>query len=102
MVSYKTGKRPHGSKSGIIVPDLMIEMKPFFDSMYGSYKEECVQAVETMEYSGVKCVHVPASLAIQTALSVIQTEVNPFFPRAGIISITFLILISRSSIWSNF
>jgi hypothetical protein len=86
MGSYKTGVR---SGESIMVPEFQIEMKPFFESMYSSFKEECIHVQETLEYSGVKVIPVEASLGIQTAQSVIQTAVNPFFPRAGIITILF-------------
>jgi hypothetical protein len=77
MGSYKTGADSE-------IGDFEIQVKPFFDPMFSAVKYENLHVTETLEHAGVKIVGVDAGLGIQTAHSVIQTSVNPFFPRAGI------------------
>jgi hypothetical protein len=59
-------------------------MYPNFDNLYNGFKEEYQEIMKLFEEAGTQVVPVPASMGIETVMSVIQNAADPFMPKASV------------------
>jgi hypothetical protein len=72
----------HKQFSNSLTPSLPITMYPYFDNLYNGFKEEFAQTIKVLEDNGSAIVNIGAEQSIPTILAIIQTNVDPFLPKA--------------------
>lgn len=64
------------------MPAIPISMFAYFDNLYNGFKEEFPEILKVLHGSNIEIIPVQAEFQMQTVLSIIQTAVDPFLPKA--------------------
>ncbi|KAJ1563072.1 hypothetical protein HK405_002891 [Cladochytrium tenue] len=75
-----------GDDPRIRTPVQPIMTFPYFDNLYNGFKEEYATMLQLLEASNTAKVEIAADQSVSTILSMIQTAVDPFLPKAAALS----------------
>ncbi|KAJ3094596.1 adenylate kinase [Phlyctochytrium planicorne] len=73
-------------RSPYAMPPIPIAMYPFFDNLYNGFREEFQPILKLIQENSSMILNIAADQAIPTVLSMIQTMVDPFLPKAKALS----------------
>ncbi|KAJ3316654.1 adenylate kinase, partial [Blyttiomyces sp. JEL0837] len=82
VVSLEEEETKATNLSPFAMPPQLISMYPYFDNLYNGFKEEFVELVKLLEGNDSTIINIGADQSIPTVLSIIQTAVDPFLPKA--------------------
>ncbi|KAJ3052473.1 adenylate kinase [Rhizophlyctis rosea] len=66
--------------------DFEIQAFPFFDNLYNGFREEYNEVIKTLEEAEASVVTVQAELEVPTVLSMVQGAIDPFLPKATLLT----------------
>ncbi|KAJ3218873.1 adenylate kinase [Dinochytrium kinnereticum] len=69
-------------RSPYAMPPIAISMYPFFDNLYNGFREEFQTILKLLQDNSSLILQIGAEQGIPTVLSMIQTAVDPFLPKA--------------------